>query len=177
LQQILVFKPSLKKLKRLLEAERYATSPWFGHFPFDVPPDRASWVNICAPRNDPGAARRLFPNASNALRDCRIEHGGASIVWSSMIKACESKLTDQSIFNHVFLKHAALPSGYNDADGFHLDHSHIVHFVGTPKPWDLVNTHRGSGAKRLNATRLWRHRCAGVLAAARVRSGGGGSMR
>lgn len=153
---LLVFSPSLRKLDQLLEAERFATYPWNGH----VPHHDEKWPNICAPRHDPYSAKRLFPNSSNPLRVCRSTYGPGRQP-SQMIKACESKLTDQSVFNQVYHSHQLVPSSFNDGNRFRLESSHIVHFVGEPKPWDAgAFRSRGADAGRANATHAWRQLCA-----------------
>jgi lipopolysaccharide biosynthesis glycosyltransferase len=83
-----------------------------------------------------------------------------------MTKACESKFTDQSIFNNVFGNHVLIPGSFNDERRFRLNGSHIIHFVGEPKPWQVVQKSRRLEPARFNASRLWRHRCARLVAAA-----------
>jgi hypothetical protein len=160
---ILVLTPSLRTLERLLELGRFASAPWNGHIP--RPADK--WPDICAPRDDPVAAKRLFPNnASHSLAACR-QHYGPGHTPSKMIKACESKLTDQSILNTVFHSHASLPRGFNMQYGdLDANSSAIVHFVGEPKPWSLnAMTGRGKEPARRNATARWQRQCATVMAA------------
>ena len=130
---LLVFEPSLDVLKRLLTVERWANMPWNGY----IPSQKQSWPNICAPADEPDAASRLFPNASNPFAACRAKYQGK--VSMRMDKACEQKFTDQSIFNFAFGSHALLPTTYNDARSFNLSRSRIIHFVGEPKPWDSTN--------------------------------------
>lgn len=164
---ILVFTPSLRTLERLLELARFATGPWNGHMPH--PGEK--WPDICSPRDDPFAAKRLFPNATNALSACRA-HYGPGRTPAKMAKACESKLTDQSILNTAFPSHVSLPRGYNHiSSSLSDDSSVIVHFVGEPKPWSPSPfSGRSSSPFRWNATALWRQRCASAL---QVTGGGG----
>ena len=78
-----------------------------------------------------------------------------------MAKACEIKFTDQSIFNSVYGTHVMLPASFNDAAHFKMDASHIVHFVGEPKPWapNALHGRSAEGARR-NATLRWLRVCA-----------------
>lgn len=104
---LLVLTPSLDTLGRLLELARFTRHPWNGRVPAAVGA-QATWPQVCSPANDPLAANRLFPNASGraldgtsaALLACRRAHGGLK-AWR-MLKACESKFTDQSILNYAF---------------------------------------------------------------------------
>tara|TARA_B110001452_G_C14926471_1_gene323968 strand:- start:180 stop:515 length:336 start_codon:yes stop_codon:yes gene_type:complete len=86
-----------------------------------------------------------------------------------MSKACESKITDQSIFNIVFRAHALVSGSYNDNRYFDITGtSHIVHFVGEPKPWQEIGKHsRVAKPHRFNASRLWQSRCKAVYEAYR----------
>ena len=157
---LLVFAPSLQALRALLEVERFATHPWYGH----IPHAGERWPDVCSPRDDVNAYERLFPNASHPLSECRNKYGPGRQP-SKLSKACESKYTDQSVFNQVYRQHTTLPGSFNDANGFRLQTAHIVHFVGEPKPWDPAALRgRGADPARSNATRLWRRRCAHVMA-------------
>lgn len=155
---LLVFRPSFRMLSRLLRIGRWASPPWNGH----IPHANEQWPDICAPAIDPHAARKMFPNASNALAACRARYGPGRQP-GMMVKACESKFTDQSIFNHAFPRHVSLARSFNDASHFRLDVSHIVHFVGEPKPWSHSKSRRGLEPMRANATKEWRRRCAPLL--------------
>ena len=154
---IMVFTPSMHVLDRLLEYVRFASGPWYGHLPHASEP----WVDKCSPRDDPYASKRMFPNSSNALSECRARYGPGRTP-GKMVKACESKYTDQSIFNMVFTSHVSLPRGYNMASASHDVQTHYIqHFVGEPKPWsNSAFTGRGSEPARRLTTRLWRQRCA-----------------
>ena len=165
---LLVFAPSLPELERLLEIERFSNFPWNGH----IPHRDDAWPDICAPRDDPHAAERMprFANSSNFLRDCRSAYGPGRQP-GMMSKACESKLTDQSVLNHVYPKHLNLSRGYNDAKGFALETSHIVHFVGEKKPWDVSALRdKYASAGRRNATAVWQHRCSRFMLLANTRT-------
>jgi hypothetical protein len=137
---LIVLRPSLRMLQKLLQIERWASHPWNGH----IPREGERWPDICAPDNDPDIASRLFPNSTHALRDCRAKNGPGRTP-ALMSKACESKYTDQSIFNHIYRSHLSVPGTYNDASRFNIHRSHIIHFVGEPKPWDAHAMHRGRG--------------------------------
>ena len=154
---LLVFRPSFKMLQRLLAIDRWASSPWNGH----IPHANEKWPDICAPADDPTAHHRMFPNATSSLHECRNKYGPGRQP-GMMAKACESKLTDQSIFNHVYTSHAAVNGLYNDAHHYMLDRSHIVHFVGEPKPWNTrgYNPKHNVNEQRWNATKEWQLRCA-----------------
>ena len=156
---MMIFSPSLRMLHKLLEVERFASWPWNGH----IPREGERWPDVCAPAGNPGAAARMFPNSTNALRDCRGKYGPGRQP-GMMSKACESKLTDQSIINHVYRTHKAVWGSFNDATKFRLETSHIIHFVGEPKPWEVStgSRRRGVQSARMNATRLWQSRCAHV---------------
>lgn len=156
---LMVLQPSLHVLKKLLVIDRWASPPWNGH----IPHGNEKWPDICSPANDPEAASREFPNVSNPLAACRNKYGPGRQP-GMMSKACESKLTDQSIFNHVFTRHLGLPHSFNDAAHFRIDVSHIVHFVGEPKPWSHSRSRRGLEPMRANATREWQRRCAPLIA-------------
>ena len=157
---LLVFKPSMRTLRRLLEVERWVNWPWNGH----VPRSGDRWPDICAPRDDPGKSARLYPNKSNPLAFCRALYGPGKQP-GLIAKACESHYTDQSIFNYAFPYHALVPGSFNDASRFDIDAAHIVHFVGEPKPWDSkFATGRAASPARFNASTLWRQRCSGHLA-------------
>ena len=149
---LLVFEPSLLVLKHLLEVERWANYPWNGYMPH--PSEK--WPDICAPVDDPYAARRLFPNASNPMGACRGTYKGRQPV--RMSKACEQKYTDQSIFNFAFGSHVLVPAMYNDATRFNLNGSFIIHFVGEPKPWD--STRKAAIPGWHNASLAYRSACA-----------------
>lgn len=155
---LLVFAPSMVVLRKLFATERWVHHPWYGH----IPNANEQWVDICAPANDTSAATRLFPNSSNPIRHCRSVYGPGRQP-GMMTKACENKLTDQSIFNTVFsAAHRTLvPSAYNDATRFNVTGSYIVHFVGEPKPWDAKAGHgRDAAPARAKASSMWRERCA-----------------
>jgi hypothetical protein len=126
------------------------------------------WPDICAPRDDPFAAKRLFRTkyASHSLAACQ-QHYGPGHTPRKMIKACESKYTDQSILNSVFHSHASLPRGFNMQNGdLDANNSAIVHFVGEPKPWSLMHNLRAvKEPARRNATARWQRQCATVMAA------------
>lgn len=155
---VLVFTPSLRVLSRLLLQAHYASGLWRGH----VPHAGEAWPHICAPMHDPWAAKRLFPNSSHPLADCRSRYGPGKQPHM-MSKACESKLTDQSIFNAVFPTHTSLPGRFNvdPSRGMGKNEStHIAHFVGEPKPWSANPfSGRGSSLLRRQATEEWRSRC------------------
>ena len=101
----------------------------------------------------------MFPNSSNPLAACRNKYGPGALP-ATISKACESKYTDQSIFNYVYHSHALIPGTYNDANRFNLTAAHMVHFVGEPKPWDVSQHGRAAVTGRANASLLWRQRCA-----------------
>ena len=161
---IFIFSPSLRTLGHLLELARFASSPWNGHIPHRG--DR--WPKICSPPEDPWAAKRLFPNASKPLAECR-NHYGPGKQPSRMTKACETKLTDQSIFNAYFHTHTLLPKGFNLASysPSEVNH-HIVHFVGEPKPWSGTpfSGARARDPQRQHAIKEWQRRCEWVAPAA-----------
>ena len=153
---VLVFTPSLRVLSRLLQQAHYASGLWHGH----VPHAGDAWPQICAPMHDPYAARRLFPNSSHPLADCRSRYGPGRQPHM-MQKACESKLTDQSIFNAVFPTHMSLPRSFNVDPSIRNNVScHIGHFIGEPKPWSAKPfAGRGKSPLRKQATDEWRSRC------------------
>ena len=153
---VLVFTPSLRALEQLLMYQHFASGLWHGH----VPHLGDAWPNICAPIDDPFRAVRMFPNSSRPLGECRNRHGPGRQP-GMMSKACESKLTDQSIFNSVFTRHTAIPRSFNLAAG-NVDEptNRIMHFVGEPKPWsDNPFSGRSSEPLRRHATQEWRRRC------------------
>ena len=181
---VMVFTPSLSKLHELLEVARHIASPWRGFYPW--PGER--YAEICSPRNEPHAYRRLFPNTSNPFGACRKVHAGRQPLFIQ--KACESKHTDQSAINHIFgASPSSLPSlpilaspssGLNAAGGgvrrllpiFNdnpwtglNNETHIFHFSGEPKPWaaaalsSLARRMRGLADSRFKAVALWRRRC------------------
>jgi len=158
---ILVLTPSLRTLEQLLELKRFASAPWNGQ----IPRLADTWPDICAPRDDPFAAKRLFPNkyASHSLAACQ-QHYGPGHTPRKMSTACESKYTDQSILNSVFHSHASLPRGFNmqiAGDFMDANSSAIFHFVGEPKPWSHnAMTGRGKEPARRNATARWQRQCA-----------------
>ena len=153
---MLVFSPSLHVLRKLLETARWTNEPWHGH----VPHTSEKWPDLCSPPDNPRKAWELFPNSSNPLRDCRGKYGPGR--QPGMIsKACESKYTDQSIFNQVFTSHAVVPGGFNDYRYFNVNGSHIVHFVGEPKPWSTSFKGRGAEPARHKVALLWQKACPG----------------
>ena len=155
---LVVFEPSLLALRSLLKAERWVNEPWHGH----IAHDGERWVQICGPMHDPQAAARLFPNSSNPLRSCREKYGPGHTP-SLMPKACESKYTDQSVFNFVFSRlRTPIPHVFNDYNYFDLNQSRVVHFVGEPKPWNK-DKGRSQVGSRHEASQLWRQRCAAAL--------------
>lgn len=162
---LLVFTPSLRTLRVLLELARFASPPWFGH----VPHEGERWPDICAPVDEPNAAERMYPNSTNAMRECRSRHGPGAQP-RMMPKACEQKHTDQSVLNVAFKTHTSLPGSFNDNTGFRVEDAHVIHFVGDPKPWaerDLVHRRRTDTAwrftARYNATLHWQQRCARMM--------------
>ena len=160
---IVVFSPSLQVLGKLLDIERFTNYPWNGYIPSQGGKG-SEWIDICAPRDDPGKADRMpeFALAQNSTFStpfgrCRSKHGGRSP--HRMPKACEQKFTDQSILNHIYTSHTLLEHRFNDNNRYALGESHIVHFVGERKPWDPSRDKFASAGRR-NATQVWLHRCA-----------------
>ena len=162
---IMVLTPSLRTLQRLMHFARFASAPWNGVIPYY----RDQWPDICAPRDDPFAAKRLFPNTTQYLAACRKQYGPGGTPHR-MIKACESKLGDQSILNAIFKSHAILPRGFNIVN-MHLgdldaNSSKIFHFVGEPKPWSpdafQKGRNRNKDPARRNMAVRWQTTCAAV---------------
>ena len=150
---VMVFTPSLTALRALLELTRFATGPWYG----SVPHAGERWPDVCSPREEPWAYKRILPNTS--FSECRshVSHGRGHPP-DPISKACQPKLTEQSILNVLYHQHSLLPEGFNvpSREAVLSDPSHrIIHFLGEPKPWESTSTSGGQA----DAAMLWRRRC------------------
>ena len=94
---VIVFRPSLTDLHKLLLTAHYTNYPWKGYFPR---PRSVSWADKCSPRDDVYLFHRLFNSSKTAFHDCRLYHNGS--LTGRMDMACEPSFADQSIMNHVF---------------------------------------------------------------------------
>lgn len=103
---VLLLKPNLNWHAILLRLARFSNYPWSGYVPraklVTLMNETRMWYDICAP--DDGCreqscleARRLFPQASEPLKACRLAHN-ASFAFR-IPKACATKIGDQSIHN------------------------------------------------------------------------------
>jgi hypothetical protein len=59
---VMVFTPSLTALRALLELTRFATGPWYG----SVPHAGERWPDVCSPREEPWAYKRILRTPRSA---------------------------------------------------------------------------------------------------------------
>jgi hypothetical protein len=154
---VLVLKPSMATHAELLRLSRFTRFPWWGYIPRPRLVRHAEtnrmmqWYDVCAP--DDGCrqiqcleAVRLFPNTTDALRQCRVAYKGE--YDARLEKACAVKIGDQALHNHVLKnKLPGLswenwtplgPLGINvDSRALtNLSGARLIHFLGEPKPWE-----------------------------------------
>ena len=168
---LMVFRPSLRRLYELLYYRRFVDYPWNGHVPWMYRGRAPGWVDTCSPLADPLAAVHMLArfkhlrhlNATQALRVCQKRHARNAREPALIVKACEPKLTDQSLLNHAFRSsHSLIPRHLAGSKVFDSSRR-VIHFVGEPKPWSPVWSRRGETRGRRNASLLWRSRCATIM--------------
>ena len=85
-----------------------------------------------------------------------------------LIKVCEKRLTDQSLFNWEFRgKYVALPYSYNAQPTrwkrpppVNASALAVLHFIGDPKPWTQDGVSEKQHPWHASASRLWAEACA-----------------